>query len=217
MSGSHLNQPADTEGGHKSPPTDDALQSDQATAGSTPPVDPAASLRAAALSTRKQRRKIAQDPPHSSLPQRPIPSALVLNYGDEETTSPTTAPASAVTSTVNSKISEAQDNREEGEISDTENTPPAAKSKPSPKKALRPLVSVIDKKTAQGSTRDSAIKNSRATSRTPATNDISHSTAPSTSLSLSQSHTSHHANPPPPVLVVDADHVRPGLASQYSL
>ena len=209
MSESHLNQPAENQA------TDKGLQSDQATSVSTPPIDAAASLRAAALSTIKQRRKPAQDQLHSSLPQRPIPTALVLNYGDEETTPPTTAPASAVTSAVDSKVSEAQDNREEGEISDTEDTlPPVAKSEPLPVKALRSHHPPIDNIPVQGLTRDSVtLKNSGAIARTPTTNDSLHSTGPSTSLSPSQSHTSHLANHPPSAFVIDADHVRPGLAS----
>ena len=214
MSGSHLNQPADTQGAHKYPPADNALQSDQVTAVSTPPVDAAASLRAAALSTIKQRRKPTQDQLHSSLPQRPIPVGLVLNYGDEETTPQTTAPASAVTPTVDSKISVAQDNREEGEISDTEDTsPPTAKSVPLSAKAFGSQVPPIDKKPTQNLTRDLVnLKNSGTTTSAPTANDWMHSTGPSTSLPPSQSHTSHQVNLSPPV-VIDADHVRPGLAS----
>ena len=188
MSESHLNQPADTQEAHKYPPTQNELQSDQVTAVSTPPVDAAASLRAAALSTIKQRRKPAQDQFHSSLPQRPIPVGLVLNYGDEETTPPTTAPASAVTSTVDSKISVAQDNREEGEISDTEDTPPTAKSEPLSAKALGSQVPPIDKMPMQSLTRDLVnLKNSGTTTSVPTANDLIHSTGPSTSLPPSQS------------------------------
>src|ERR1700685_1616167 len=128
----------------------DATTSDQAMTGSASPSDSASTLRAAALLTLKsKRRKPATDQP-SSPSHRPIPPGLVLNYGEEESTSTpsTAAPPSAIAKTATSltktTTSEAEDNREEGEISDTESTPP--KPKASNKKALKSKGIPTDKK-----------------------------------------------------------------------
>lgn len=131
-------------------PPQTATQQASGTETSTMNANPAASLRALALSTLK-RRKIGApngtDAP-ASLPSRPVlnDTSIQLNYGPEEpspgassTGSPVAGPSSAARSTpplppqnVAMDVDEDQA-REEGEISDSESTP-VPKLPPTPPK-----------------------------------------------------------------------------------
>lgn len=83
-------------------------------------TDPASSLRAAALLTLKsKRRKPAQV---GTIPARPVPNGITLNYGDDEPTIST----SASTIDKSKKVAQDGDTREEGEISDEETPQPEA-------------------------------------------------------------------------------------------
>lgn len=83
-------------------------------------TDPASSLRAAALLTLKsKRRKPAQV---STLPARPVPNGITLNYGDDE---PTTSTSASMMDN-SKKVAQDGDTREEGEISDEETPQPEA-------------------------------------------------------------------------------------------
>ncbi|KAG0700020.1 hypothetical protein DFH29DRAFT_934199 [Suillus ampliporus] len=108
-------------------------------------VDPAQSLRAAALLSRKRRKVAVEQPP--TLPQRlPVDQTLHLDYGQEEsaTSSEPSANFPATQTKVPSTSEEAPNPtpeiedgqiREEGEISDTEEAapPPPRPTSPPPK------------------------------------------------------------------------------------
>lgn len=201
--------------------TNDAA-SDHALAGSGSPSDPASSLRAAALLTMKpKRRKPTADQP-AGLPQRPIPSGLMLNYGEEESSPPTTAASSALdkASTPPGKVValQVEDNREEGEISDTEATPPA-KPKASPRKTQKAKATAAVKKSIKASPKTSP------TSAKPPSHAKLPPTSPKQEISLPTpvdgpsaplAPAFQHGPPQTLSYVVDADHVRPGLASSFS-
>jgi hypothetical protein len=206
------NLPSDTQ-------ANDATTSDQAMAGSaSPSSDPALSLRAAALLTLKSKRRKPATDQLASPSQRPIPSGLVLNYGEEESTaSSTAAPPSAIgKATAQTTASGVKDNREEGEISDTESTPPAVpKPKPSTKKASKVKAVPADKKSTSKTSLTLAKTPANAKPPLPASEQKTEST-PTTpvagpSTSLASSFLTAQSQIPPYVL--DADHVRPGLAS----
>lgn len=192
--------------------------------------DPAASLRALALSTLKSKRR---KPPPTTMPYglsiRPIDttSSIQLDYGSEEpllgvstassspevTTTPMAAPVNT-SPTANTQLAAVQgdpgDNREEGEIeegeiSDTEIdavTSPKDQESPEVSKARKPdelkVVSV-----ATPPSPPSPSKN-RHWSSTPVV-DRSAAGGPS-----------QFRSPSNPAHLVDAYHVRPGLASTCS-
>lgn len=204
---------------HPNPPANEnAKPSDQPQAGSASPSDAASSLRAAALLTLKSKRRkpATMDLPSAlTLAKRPIPSnSLVLNYGEEESTSTplTTAPPSVISRPIATRtvIYDAEDNREEGEISDTESTPPPAPLAPktSPKKTLRNKASMGDKDGTKPAptTPTSARPPFAMHSDTPVA-------GPSTSVTSTSSRIPHYSTLQPGSYVVDADHVRPGLSS----
>lgn len=184
-------------------PADDVVTSEHTLAGSASPTDAASSLRAAALLTLKsKRRKPMTDGSAANLSQRPVPSTLVLNYGEEDSTPSTPAPASDVKKVNPSpgkgkaKASDIEDNREEGEISDTESNAPS--------KAPTTKTSVADNNAIQATS-----KASPSSAKHPATikqEPITPIAGPSIVAELpARSH------------LVDENHVRPGLASSYQL
>ncbi|EGO23869.1 hypothetical protein SERLADRAFT_439171 [Serpula lacrymans var. lacrymans S7.9] len=140
-------------------PSDVAMQSPQPAAesgGSTD--DPASSLRAAALLSRKRRKVATERVP--GLPTRPVPEAsFQLDYGQEEPSSTlesspavTTVPdkrPSKSTTPVLPAASDVEDGqiREEGEISDNEETSPPSPPPPhratTSRKNSTPLVSAL--------------------------------------------------------------------------
>lgn len=196
------------------------VTSDKAQDGSASPSDPASSLRAAALLTLKsKRRKPITD---QGLP-RPIPSGLILNYGEEEYPV-TTAPSSVentLTSPAKAAPSEVEDNREEGEISDTESTPPAApKHKAIPKKSMKAKATSVDKKSGKTSAKKSLM------SSKPPLHAKVHAASQKQDIALPTPvdgsslgpHIQYGIPQVPRYVsqhVVDADHVRPGLASSF--
>jgi hypothetical protein len=196
----------------------DAILSDQAMAGSaSPSSDPASTLRAAALLTLKSKRRKPPPDQMASLSQRPIPSGLVLNYGEEESTPSTMAPPSVTgkraASLTKTAASEAEDNREEGEISDTESTPLAvSKPKGTPKKASKPKANLNDKQLTSKSSPISA----KQTMKPPPVTEQQMESPPTTPVAGSSRYPASSfviGQPQVPPYAVDADHVRPGLAS----
>ncbi|KAI0357433.1 hypothetical protein OH77DRAFT_1398850 [Trametes cingulata] len=169
--------------------------------------DYAASLRAAALMTLKSKRRKATavhqaEPmlPHRSLAE---PPSIELDYGQEEpigassiASSPAVAPAKPATPPP--PIAEPMDvddsaAREEGEISESEMAPPTPKAKPEP---LSPVLEKSNPLVAQKPTVPRAITPPPVLPAAPAALPLlPHETVPSAM----------------PVLV-DENHVRPGLA-----
>lgn len=178
--------------------------------GSGSPLESAASsLRAAALLTLKsKRRKPVTDRPMSPS-HRSIPTGTVLNYGEEDSTLVITASSSTIgktnTSVAKTTTSEADDNREEGEISDTENTPTV----PKPKKASKPKIIPTDNKsTSKPSPTSAHLPAGAKPSAVPENKMESTPASPVAGLSVMPAHQT-------PSYVVDADHVRPGLESSW--
>ncbi|KAG1745966.1 uncharacterized protein EDB91DRAFT_1119873 [Suillus paluster] len=186
-------------------------------------VDPAQSLRAAALLSRKRRKVAAEQPP--TVPQRPqVDQTVHLDYGQEETATPsepsanfpaTQIKALSTSEEAHTPIPEIEDGqiREEGEISDTEEAapPPARPTSPPPK--FRRL---------ETSSKDSKLVPTSPVLESNARNRHSpHLDSPfASSKSAFESET---FQPPPPTFSqpffletstyrLDPDHVRPGLA-----
>jgi len=192
--------------------------SDHAIVGSASPSDNASSLRAKALlSLKSKRRKPATDHHDLASPsQRPIPTGLVLNYGEEESLPSTTAPPSAIEKTATFPTTktmalETEDNREEGEISDTENTLPAA-----------PKAKAFVKKSKGSSTDKKSSSNASPTSTNPPapvkplfTPEQQMEGTPATPVAGPSTSIAPFlpAQPQTAPYTLDADHVRPGLAS----
>jgi hypothetical protein len=195
-------------------PATDGTTSDQAMAGSASPSDDASSLRAKALLSLKRRKPAADHPISTS--QRPVPRAFVLNYGEEESTPPTAAPPSAIAKAVISPektvAPQVEDNREEGEISDTENTTPTVpKPKASTKKASRSKAAPTDTKLNMKTSPILAKLSAPAKPPAPQEHqtDVTSALAgPLKSISPSFTTTQPHTAP----YTLDADHVRPGLS-----
>ncbi|KAG1882013.1 hypothetical protein C8R48DRAFT_21889 [Suillus tomentosus] len=193
-------------------------------------VDPAQSLRAAALLSRKRRKVTVEQPP--VIPQRPlVEQTLHLDYGQEDTATSSTpfanfpateTRAPSTSEEINNPISEIEDGqiREEGEISDTEEAaPPPRPTSPPPK--FRRL---------ETSSKDTVA--SKRVSTSPVESNNRHRPSPR----LESPFTSNPAfgseiyqSPPPtflqpfvletPTYRLDPDHVRPGLAmteNQYN-
>jgi hypothetical protein len=187
-------------------------------------VDPAQSLRAAALLSRKRRKVAVEQPPVP--PQRPqVEQTLHLDYGQEDTAT-SSAPsvnfpatetrAPSTSEEVPNPIPEIEDGqiREEGEISDTEEAaPPPRPTSPPPK--FRRL---------ETSSKDTVA--SRPVPTSPVESSIRHRSSPRlespfTSKPVFESEI--YQSPPPtflqpfilqtPTYRLDPDHVRPGLAS----
>ncbi|KAI5897174.1 uncharacterized protein SCHCODRAFT_02616887 [Schizophyllum commune H4-8] len=181
----------------------------------TPSVDPS-SLRAAALMTLKSKRRkpaeVAAPPP--SLPQRPQATFDVLDYGSTEAAQPEpqTRP-SASTSDPGS--------REEGEISDEEpapSAPPAAPPQP-PRPALPPKPAPQESPVALSNKPQEATSPSLLDRIAPPPRKQSKSFSSQVSpvqqrrpSAASQPvHPPHPPPPPAPEILIDAEHVRPGL------
>ncbi|KAL1760168.1 hypothetical protein FB107DRAFT_270213 [Schizophyllum commune] len=180
----------------------------------TPSVDPS-SLRAAALMTLKSKRRkpaeVVAPPP--SLPQRPQATFDVLDYGSTEA-----APAepqkqpSASTSDPGS--------REEGEISDEEpaaSAPPTAPPQP-PRPALPPKPApqespVASSNKPQEATSPSLLDRIAPPSRKQSKSFTSQVSPVSQRRTSAASQSAQPPPPPPPVpeVLIDAEHVRPGL------
>ncbi|KAG2338509.1 hypothetical protein BDR05DRAFT_1004207 [Suillus weaverae] len=185
-------------------------------------VDPAQSLRAAALLSRKRRKVAVEKPP--VLPQRPpVEQALRLDYGQEDTaTSPASSANFPATETqvlstsqeVPNPIPDIEDGqiREEGEISDTEEAaPPPRPTSPPPK--FRRL---------ETSSKDAVTSKPVPTS--PVESNIKHRPSPrleSPFMSKPAFGSEIYQSPPPTFLQplvletstyrLDPDNVRPGL------
>ena len=103
----------------------------------SPSLDMASSLRAAALLSRKRRRV---DPDTSALPPRLAPGpSLQLDYGNDDPADPKSPPVLHPPAPKPTGLTEDIEDgqiREEGEISDTENSPPPRRS-PTPPPRLR--------------------------------------------------------------------------------
>ena len=181
---------------------------------STSALDMASSLRAAALLSRKRRRV---DPDAASLPPRLAPEpTLQLDYGyDDPTATQSDRKLSLALQPTASELSDHVEDiedgqiREEGEISDTEASPPARRSPtPPPRLRQRPFASQ-----PQESARVEIPLPPHAPSRIE---------APITSpLEPSDVQAWHPAGVEPFVLEtstyrLDTDHVRPGLSSSSS-
>ncbi|KAF8442946.1 hypothetical protein L210DRAFT_3643849 [Boletus edulis BED1] len=184
-----------------------------APAPSVPTLDMASSLRAAALLSRKRRRV---DPDASALPPRLAPElTLQLDYGHDDPAayklSPITPPTAPDSAERTEDIEDGQI-REEGEISDTETSPPPRWSPtPPPRLRQRPFVS---------QPQESARVENPLLSRLP-----SHAGAPAASpLEPSDAQAWQPARLEPIVLEtstyqLDVNHVRPGLSmtqAQYN-
>ncbi|KAG2361498.1 hypothetical protein BDR07DRAFT_43541 [Suillus spraguei] len=184
-------------------------------------VDPAQSLRAAALLSRKRRKVAVEQPP--VLPQHPpVEQTLHLDYGQEDTATSSAPsanfPATETTTSeeVPNPIPEIEDGqiREEGEISDTEEAaPPPRPTSPPPK--FRRL---------ETSSKDAVAPKLVPTS--PVESNIRHGLSPrleSPFTSKPALKSEIYQSPPPPTFLqpflletstyrLDPDHVRPGLA-----
>ncbi|KAF7985556.1 hypothetical protein HWV62_3815 [Athelia sp. TMB] len=163
--------------------------------------DPASSLRAAALLTLKSKRR---KPAYMTAPPpRPVPSGITLNYGDDEPSPGTTAATFAVDKSM--KASEVGDNREEGEISDTESPSPVSLSVAKTPQSIgtynTKMISDASATTTQPPTRPPTIPVQRvASGPTTPVNRIS-------PPPVAQSITASGFHPP-----VGINHARPGLA-----
>ncbi|KAG2033786.1 hypothetical protein BDR03DRAFT_1014052 [Suillus americanus] len=186
-------------------------------------VDPAQSLRAAALLSRKRRKVAVEQPP--VLPQRPpVEQTLHLDYGQEDTATSsalfvnfpaTETRAPSTSEEVPNPIPEIEDGqiREEGEISDTEEAaPPPRPTSPPPK--FRRL---------ETSSKDTVASKPVPTS--PVESNIRHRPSPrldSPFTSKPAFESEIYQSPPPnflhPFILetstyrLDPGHVRPGLA-----
>ncbi|KAH7928426.1 hypothetical protein BV22DRAFT_206888 [Leucogyrophana mollusca] len=196
----------------------------QADSGSsaTASADPASSLRALALRSRKRRKVVAD-----TLPPRPHPEpTMQLDYGQEDTGPLSVPPLTANPPTVAEKMTpptqapkpEFEDGqiREEGEISDTEGTPPPApppqqRSATPPKKSQRPASSqdalkpapIITVSPAGGKTALAPNSHLDLTAVNP---------GPSPERTSARSSASEAFILETPTYRLDANHVRPGLA-----
>ncbi|KII90973.1 hypothetical protein PLICRDRAFT_52645 [Plicaturopsis crispa FD-325 SS-3] len=204
-------------------PVQKASTSDLSRGASGSAPDPASSLRAAALLTLKsKRRKPATDLP-PAVPPRPIDTSFQLDYGQDDTleTSPQavfTAPKVAPEASTSSTKPSPSDNedahvREEGEISDTEEskTPaPPRKNPASPKN--------VPAKVAGPTSASPSIKKKQPAAQ-PLLDRISSPVALPLAPSVVPSPVQHRA----PTIrtvdsnmeglhVLDSEHVRPGLA-----
>lgn len=168
--------------------------------------DPALSLRAAALLTLKSKRKKhigdSEKLTTSHIPTRPrtpARSTIQLDYGQEETPKP----QHVVTMDVDKNQA-----REEGEISDSE----AASKLPAPKKSPKkvdPVTKprdVLPPKPAAAKTENPVFVKAEPIS--PRLRAPIPATPPRQERQMSSG-----SGGAPPALIVDEDHVRPGLAS----
>jgi len=190
-------------------------------------VDPAQSLRAAALLSRKRRKVTVDQAP--ALPQRPpVEQTLQLDYGQEETSTSSTLSANfPATQKMVPPISREAPNptpdiedgqiREEGEISDTEEAAPSARPTSPPPKFRR----------LESSSKDGIASKPVTASPVFESNAPPRLDSPFVS-SKPASDEQDLFHPPPPVFSypfiletssyrLDVDHVRPGLASSYWL
>lgn len=191
-------------------------------------VDPAQSLRAAALLSRKRRKVAVEQPP--VLPQRPpVEQTLHLDYGQEDTATSSAPSANfhatetripSISEEVPNPIPEIEDGqiREEGEISDTEEAalPPRPTSPPpkfrrletSSKDAVASKLVSTSPIESNSRHRPSPRLESPFTSK-PAFESEIYQSPPSTLLQPYILETSAYR--------LDPGHVRPGLASSYWL
>ncbi|KAG2129148.1 hypothetical protein DEU56DRAFT_818040 [Suillus clintonianus] len=186
-------------------------------------VDPAQSLRAAALLSRKRRKVAVEQPP--VLPQRPlVEQTLHLDYGQEDTATPSASSAKfpatdanvpSTSEEVPNPILDIEDGqiREEGEISDTEEA--AAPPRPtSPPPKFRRL---------ETSSKDAVV--SKLVPTSPVESNSRHRPSPrlESPFASKPPFGSEIYEPPPPTFLqpfvletstyrLDPDHVRPGLA-----
>ncbi|KAH7908051.1 hypothetical protein BJ138DRAFT_1069425 [Hygrophoropsis aurantiaca] len=180
-------------------------------------ADPASSLRALALRSRKRRKVAADNPP----PLRPVPEpSMQLDYGQDDTEPPSVSPTAAhpvgprkpsistptSASAPNPEIEDGQI-REEGEISDTEGTPPPQQRPATPpKKSHQSNLSLQDvsKRTPTIAVSPTRIK----TVTSPKPHLVTFASTNATSLPSALEpfilETSTYR--------LDAQHVRPGLA-----
>lgn len=178
--------------------------------------DPASSLRAAALLSRKSKRRNPPSDSTVSLPPqaRPVPtdSSIQLDYGqDDIASSPPDVPMDPVNTPANSKpevsFQDMEDGqlREEGEISESEgpNSTP-----PSPKRAAYPP--------RLSNRNDSPPRDTRPSTPPrlayPKVESPTHNLLNRIGDPISEDPDVSFADTS---LLVDADHVRPGLASSY--
>ena len=164
------------------------------------PILDADSLRAAALLSRK-RRRVAADPP--ALPPRLAPEpALHLDYGNDDLVAVQHAQNQERSSPQLSDHPEDIEDgqiREEGEISDTETSPPRRSATPPPRLRQRPFPS-------QPQERVEICSPSHIEPPTPSPLESSPAQSwPTASLEPFALETSTY--------LLDANHVRPGLAS----
>ena len=184
----------------------------------------AQSLRAAALLSRK-RRRVEQAP---ALPQRPpVEQTMQLDYGQEESSTSAT-PLFATQNKVPSASDDLPTNstpdvedgqiREEGEISDTEEAPPPPAARPTspPPKFRRLETSSKDNLTSRPVPASPVIGSNappRPSTRLDSPFVPSKSASESESFQYSSPTFSHPFVLETPTYRLDADHVRPGLAS----
>ncbi|PSR71919.1 hypothetical protein PHLCEN_2v12129 [Hermanssonia centrifuga] len=198
--------------------------------------DPAASLRAAALLTLKSNRRKANtgnEVPVGLLP-RPVSTAasIQLDYGTEEpsfgassTASITTTSAAIPRPAPAPEPMEVDEVREEGEISDSESTPghksppqqpanPRA-TPPNPRSRHQPLPPKLSLN--ESSAASPAIKLPTtapiAVKTEPAPATLDQSVGPTSATISAASHRS--VSYPNEAMLVDEEHVRPGLSSQF--
>lgn len=180
--------------------------------------DPASSLRAAALLTLKSKRRKPPLDPLQALPTRPPPpsDAVQLDYGQEDIASSPLAVTSEAPS-IPSKTpptEPAQDDqiREEGEISDEEVLQPPS-IPDSPKQApLPPLVTNLEPSIHPTPPRSALPSAPEQSLPGPKLSDRI-SDHPSSSLTEDTAmHVDHALVEDLPLHLIDADHVRPGLA-----
>jgi hypothetical protein len=227
MSGTAFASSSDIEAGPSSNPQPSANVPATSAQSAAAPSDPALSLRAAALLTLKSKRRKPTDQSLSVLPRpSPADTSFQLDYGQEDIVS--SPPASVLVPTPSidppsATAPEVEDGqiREEGEISDSEGTPPPASklALPStPKESLKSLPAPLDLKSTQHKSlppRSTGVKVEspthhlldRITDPPPLALGQPGSSGMTTSTDVS-----FIDNPP---YLLDADHVRPGLASSF--
>lgn len=182
--------------------------------------DPASSLRAAALLTLKsKRRKPLNDQIPATLPRPPPPGdSFQLDYGQDDTPSePVSTPQQASSSSVSSNKPTGVDvdqSREEGEISDEEevSAPPVRLTPQMPvPTGPRPKSLMHNRKKLSTPPRLAKPRFPSPPLATPLIDRISESqpkAGPSRELLLRD-----FLPPDSPLLLIDQDHVRPGLSS----
>lgn len=194
--------------------------------------DAAASLRAVALSTLKSRRKVhsAGVELPASLPPRPVPvtSQVELDYGIEDSAASRSfksPSASATASTTRPPLpSEPMDvdngpAREEGEISDTESTPPKSPLVKAPQTTLRDRPTHAGKRSPKDRPVESpTMPPPSSQNAVPIKTDPTPPPVPEVRLGSKAptqgqiTPTSHDES-----MLVDEEYVRPGLARMLNL